>query len=166
VPGWIAAIFFNDGFHRLGRDRKAYSHRTARGGVNRGRDADHIAALIERSSARVSLVDRRINLNEVIIGPRADVTSPRGNDTRGYGSAKPVRISDRYNPVANAGLAAIVMGILALTLGGNAPVVLTLSALIVVGTAVVLTGSAATEFVWGVMQPDTSRRTTAYGAAE
>jgi hypothetical protein len=67
---------------------------------------------------------------------------------------------------ALAGLAAIILGILALTLSGNAPVVLTLSALIVVGTAVVLTGSAATEFVWGVMQPDTSRRTTAYGAAE
>ena len=65
---------------------------------------------------------------------------------------------------ALAGVAAMVLGILALTLPGTGSGVLTLSALVVLGAALLLTGSAATEFVWGVMRNET--RLTSFGAAE
>jgi hypothetical protein len=56
-----------------------------------------------------------------------------------------------------AGIAAIVLGILALIVTGSG--VLTLTALIVLGTTIVLTGSAASEAFLRVMQPYIERTT-------
>jgi len=56
---------------------------------------------------------------------------------------------------ALAGLAAIVLGILALILANSG--VLTLTALVVLGAAVVLTGSAASDAVLSLMRPHTFR---------
>jgi hypothetical protein len=71
---------------------------------------------------------------------------------------------------ALAGLAAIVLGILALILTSSG--VLTLTALLIAGAAIVLSGSAASEAFLSLMRPytETTRtsvsRTSSYGAAE
>lgn len=66
---------------------------------------------------------------------------------------------------ALAGLAAIVLGILALILTISG--VLTLVALLVLGVALVLTGSAASEAFVSVMRPDReTTRSSSFGAAE
>jgi hypothetical protein len=66
---------------------------------------------------------------------------------------------------ALAGLAAIVLGILALIVTSSG--VLTLTALLVVGAMLVLTGSAASEAVLSLMRPDTeTARSSAFRAGE
>jgi hypothetical protein len=67
---------------------------------------------------------------------------------------------------ALAGLAAIVLGILALILASSG--VLTLTALVVLGAAVVLTGSAASDAVLSLMRPpvEVTRSSSFGGAAE
>jgi hypothetical protein len=66
---------------------------------------------------------------------------------------------------ALAGLAAIVLGILALIVTSSG--VLTLTALLVVGAMLVLTGSAASEAVLSLMRPDTeTARSSSFRAGE
>ena len=66
---------------------------------------------------------------------------------------------------AIAGLAAIVLGILALIVSSSS--VLTLTALIVVGATLVLTGSAASDALLSLMRPyaETSRGEIAHGSS-
>jgi hypothetical protein len=66
---------------------------------------------------------------------------------------------------ALAGLAAIVLGILALVLTSSG--VLTLTALLVVGAMLVLTGSAASEAVLSLLRPDTeAARSSSFSPGE
>jgi hypothetical protein len=51
----------------IGGDRKANADTSARRRENRGIDADHLALGIERGTARIAPVDRRIDLQEVIV---------------------------------------------------------------------------------------------------
>ena len=67
----------------------------------RGIDPDHFAPDVEGRSAGVSQVNRRIDLNEIVIRSFADIASPRRNDTRGDGAAKPKRVSNDQHPVAD-----------------------------------------------------------------
>ena len=54
------------------------------------------------SGRRNSLVDRRIDLDEVVIRTGADIATARRHDAGCDGAAKTKRISDRKHPVANA----------------------------------------------------------------
>src|SRR5262249_11229528 len=74
------------------------------GRVDRGVDPDHLARLVEERPAGVTWIDRRIDLDVVVIGTRADVAAPRGDDPGGCGAAEAVGIADRHDPVAHAGL--------------------------------------------------------------
>jgi hypothetical protein len=66
---------------------------------------------------------------------------------------------------ALTGIAAIVLGVLALVLSASG--ILTLVALLVVGAALLLSGSAASEAFVGFMQPEAGTiRSSPYGAAE
>jgi uncharacterized membrane protein HdeD (DUF308 family) len=65
---------------------------------------------------------------------------------------------------ALAGLAAIVLGILALIVSISS--VLTLTALLVVGAMLVLTGSAASEAVLSLMRPDSEAHGSSFHPAE
>ena len=52
--------------------------------------------------ARIALVHRRVDLDEVIIGAGADVAAARRDDAGGDGAAEAERIADREHPIADA----------------------------------------------------------------
>ncbi len=87
--------------HRIGRNVEADADRTAGRRVDRGVDADDVAFDVERRSAGIAFVDRRVDLQIVVIRSRADITAARGNDARGDGAAETERIADRDHPVAD-----------------------------------------------------------------
>src|SRR5690606_30071799 len=64
-------------------------------------DPDDLAAQIERRTTRVAAVHCRIDLDEVVIGARADVTTARRNDAGGDRSAEAEGIANRDDPIAN-----------------------------------------------------------------
>ena len=66
-----------------------------------GVDADHVAVDVECRSAGVALVDRRIDLHVVVVGPGADVAAARGNDAGGDRAAETERIPDRDHPITH-----------------------------------------------------------------
>src|SRR6202043_1288303 len=76
--------------------------RTARGRVDRSIDADHIAIHVECGTAGISLIDRRIDLNVVIVRTRSDVASLCRYDTGGYRAAKTKGIADCHDPIADS----------------------------------------------------------------
>ena len=70
------------GLHRLGRDAEADADRAAGRRVDRGVHRDHIAVDVEGRPAGVALVDRRVDLDEVVIRAGADVAAARRDDAR------------------------------------------------------------------------------------
>ena len=69
---------------------------------DRGVDADHVAVDVEGGAARIALVDRRVDLDVVVIGSGADVAAARRHDAGRHGAAEAERIADRHDPVADA----------------------------------------------------------------
>ena len=57
---------------------------------------------VERRSAGIALVDRRVDLDVVVIGAGADVAAARRDDAGGHRAAEAERIADRDHPVADA----------------------------------------------------------------
>src|SRR6185503_8961358 len=62
------------------RDGKSNADRSARGREDRAVHADDTPRQVERGTARIALVDGRIDLDEVRIRTVADVASNRGDD--------------------------------------------------------------------------------------
>src|SRR5262249_33271072 len=62
--------------------------------------ADDAAVHVEGRSARITFVDRRIDLDVVVVRASADIAAARRHDAGGDGAAKTERISDGDNPVA------------------------------------------------------------------
>ena len=81
---------------------KAMPTRAARRREDRGVDADHVAFDVEGRAAGIALVDRRVDLDEVVIGAGADVAAARRDDAGRDGAAEAERIADRQHPVADA----------------------------------------------------------------
>ncbi len=89
--------------HGARRDREADADAAAVGRIDHGVDADHAPALVEDRAAGVALVDRRVDLQVVVVGARLDVATARRDDAGGGGAAEAEGIADRDDPVADAG---------------------------------------------------------------
>src|SRR5215467_11956273 len=92
----------NDRLHRRSRDGKGDAYRAARGGEDGGIDADHVAVDVEGRAAGIAFVDRRIDLNEVVVRTGPNVATTGRDDTRRHRAAEAERIADREHPVADA----------------------------------------------------------------
>ena len=66
-------------------------------------DADDVALNVECRAAGIALVDRSVDLDEVVIRSSTNVAPARGNDACRDGAAKTKRIPDRDHPVADPG---------------------------------------------------------------
>src|SRR3984893_8623281 len=91
----------DDGLRGLGGNGKTNADTSAPGRENRRIDADHLTLGIESGTARIAPVDRRIDLQEVIVGPGANVAPARRNDTGRNRSPQSEGIADRDHPVAH-----------------------------------------------------------------
>src|SRR5262249_38610543 len=68
------------GLDRVGRNAEANADRATGRRDDRGVDGDHLAVGVERRSAGVALVDRRVDLDEVVIRTGAYVAAARRYD--------------------------------------------------------------------------------------
>ena len=75
--------------------------------VDRGVDADDLAGQVEHRAAGIAAVDRRVGLEEVVIGAGVDVARARRDDAGGDRAAEAERIADRQHPVADPRLVGI-----------------------------------------------------------
>ena len=57
---------------------------------------------VEGRAARIAAVDRRVDLQEVVVRSGADVAAARRDDAGGDGAAEAERIADGDHPVADA----------------------------------------------------------------
>src|SRR5205814_9330657 len=92
------------GGHLLGevrRDREADADRAARGRIDRRVDADDLAIHVEHRPARIAAIDRRVGLQEIVIGAGLDVALPRRQDAGRYAAAEPERVADRQYPITD-----------------------------------------------------------------
>ena len=64
-------------------------------------DADHLAPGVEKRTARIAVIDRRIRLDEFVIRP-AEIAMCSADDAGGDGSLQAEWITDRKHPIANA----------------------------------------------------------------
>ena len=62
----------------------------------------HVAVDVERRTAGIALVDRCVDLDEVVVGAGSDIATARRNDAGRHGAAEAERIADRQDPVADA----------------------------------------------------------------
>ena len=60
---------------------------------------------IEGRATRITLIDGRVDLNEIVVRATSDVTAAGRNDTGRYRAAQAKRVADRKYPIANSGLA-------------------------------------------------------------
>jgi hypothetical protein len=91
------------GFHCVGGDCESDPDRAARRREDHGVDADDSALQVEARTAGVALVDRRIDLDQMIVCLGADVALARRHDAGRHRAAEPERIPDGKHPVADAG---------------------------------------------------------------
>ncbi len=88
---------------QLHRYREADALGTARLGNDGGIDADQVAAGIHQRAARVAAVDRRIGLDEILVGVQAQLIAAGGaDDAHGDGLADAEGVADRQGDVADA----------------------------------------------------------------
>ena len=95
----------HDGSCSIGRDIKADSDRATGRREDCRVHADYIAIHIEGWSARVALVDGRVDLDVVVVGTGTDVASARGNDAGCDRATKTKRVADRHDPITDARIA-------------------------------------------------------------
>src|SRR4029077_1029041 len=82
------------------RNREPDPDRPAGGRIDRRVDADHPAVQVKGWTSRIAAVDRRIDLQKVVVRPFIDIAPERRDDPRGDRAAETERIADRDNPVA------------------------------------------------------------------
>src|SRR5215467_13303596 len=93
-----------DHFRSAGRDVETDADRPAGRREDRRIDADHFTVHVERWATRVTLVDRRVDLDVLVIGSRADIPTTSGDNAGGDCAAKTEGIADRDNPIADPGI--------------------------------------------------------------
>ena len=76
----ILLQLLDDARDRIGRHGKADADRSAGRRDDRRVHADDFAVHVEQRTARVALVDRRVGLQVVVIGPGIDVAALRRDD--------------------------------------------------------------------------------------
>src|SRR3954451_24473129 len=100
----------DDGLRDIRWHRETDPDRAARRRVDRGIDPDHRGVEVEGRSAGIAAVDRRVDLDVVVVRSLVDVAPDRRNDAGGHRAAEPERIADRDDPVADLGLIAVAPG--------------------------------------------------------
>src|SRR6516162_7006734 len=90
----------NDRLHGRSGDGKGDAYRAARGGEDGGIDTDHVAVDVEGRAAGIAFIDRRIDLNEVVVRTGPNVATSSRDDAGGHGAAEAERIADRDHPLA------------------------------------------------------------------
>ena len=88
---------------RAGGNGEADADAAARGRIDRRVHADDLSLLVERGTAGIALVDRRVDLQEAVVGPIADIAALGRNDPCRHRAAESVGIADRDHPVADLG---------------------------------------------------------------
>ena len=84
----------------LGGNGESDADVAARGAVDGGVDAHHLAVEVERRAAGVALVHGSVDLH-VIVGTRPDVATLCGDDAGRDGAAQSERIADCDDPIAD-----------------------------------------------------------------
>ena len=92
---------------RDGGDGEADADVAAARRDDRGVHADDLALQVDRGAARVAAVDRRIDLQVVLVGVLAGSASARGDDAEGRGLAHAEGVADGDHPVADPGAVGI-----------------------------------------------------------
>src|SRR6185437_13814317 len=86
--------------HEVRWDRESNTNRTARRREDRGIHADDSAVHIEQRAAGIAAIDRRVGLDEIVIGTGVDIAIAGRHDARGHGAAQTERIADGDYPIA------------------------------------------------------------------
>ena len=82
------------------RDREPDADRPAGGGIDRGVHPDDLAVLRKQRPAGVAVIDRRIHLDELVVGASTDIAGDRRDDTGGDRTAEAERVTHRDHPFA------------------------------------------------------------------
>src|SRR5262249_35822232 len=90
----------DDPLDGIRRHREGDTDAAARGAVDRGVHAHHVALEVDRGAARVAVVHGGVDLHVIVRA--ADVAGERRDDAGGHSAAKTERIADSKHPVANA----------------------------------------------------------------
>ena len=78
--------------------------------IDGGVDADHLAVDIDQRPAGIAVVDRRIDLDEIVIGTAVQIAAASRDDAGGNGGADAEGIADREDLVAELQLVGIAPG--------------------------------------------------------
>src|SRR6266404_2396973 len=92
----------DDRLHGRSGDGEGDTHRAARRREDGGIDTDHVAVDVEGRAAGITFIDRRIDLNEIVVRAGPDITTTRRDDTGRHRAAETEWIADREHPVADA----------------------------------------------------------------
>src|SRR5690606_26616485 len=87
----------------VGRNGEADADAAAARGEYGRVDADHAPVRIERRTAGVAAIDRRADLQKVVVGPRTDAAAACGDDTGRYRLAEPEGVAYGDDPVPHSG---------------------------------------------------------------
>ncbi|BAQ44521.1 hypothetical protein Maq22A_c05755 [Methylobacterium aquaticum] len=97
----VGAQLVDHRLHRLGRDREGEAHVAAGRRGDRGVHAHDLTLDVEGRPAGIALVDRCVDLQEVVVGSSADVAAAGRDDAGGDGAAQAERVADCHDPVAD-----------------------------------------------------------------
>lgn len=111
TAGFAEFLELIDDVHRkLRRHGKADTDRHAGLRKDRRIDADDLTLHVEERTARIAAVDRRVGLDETVVGSGIDIATACGDDTHGHGYAKAERIADDHHPIADPDLSRVAEG--------------------------------------------------------
>src|SRR5262249_40168121 len=82
---------------------KANAHGTAIWRIYCGIDPDHIAMEVKSRATGIAAIDCCVNLEEVVVGARMEITSASGNNSAADRIVEAEGAADRENPVADPG---------------------------------------------------------------
>ncbi len=89
----------HNALHRVGRNREPDPHRPA--AIRRQNGSvhpHHLAVLRKQRTAGIALVNRRVDLNEIVVRRLANIAPARTDDAGGHRAAQSERITYRHHP--------------------------------------------------------------------
>src|SRR5690606_37925045 len=101
LDGAILDEFLHHVLGDRGRDGEGDADIAARGREDRRVYADHYAGQVEGRAAGVAAIDRRVDLQEIIVGSGADVATACRNDAGCHRTAEAEGIADGDDPIAD-----------------------------------------------------------------
>ena len=95
--------FRDHALHHIGRHGKADANRTAGRAEDCRIHANHAAIPRKERTAGIALIDRRIHLDEIIIGASANVAASGRNHASGHSAGQAIGIAHGHHPIAGLG---------------------------------------------------------------